>query len=156
MNGHLPSPAGTRGELAWPSFPRVLGYANPLVYHTHPHPAKAGSCVHGRLPSPAGTRGGTGLAFLPKGAQVYQPSVPSPEKGFPKRGTYDSMGATGQVSPCGQTPDGGYSVREPAVRAWGDRLRRSTGARRKKGPEEARLGLDRTTRIIRVAGSRLK
>jgi hypothetical protein len=100
------------GELAWPSFSKVL------------------RCV--------------------------KPSVPSPEMGFPKRGTYDSMGATGQVSPCGQTPDGGYSVREPAVRAWGDRLRRSTGARRKKGPEEARLGLDRTTRIIRVAGSRLK
>lgn len=96
---------------------------------------------------------------MPSSSKVLRcvkPSVPSPEMGFPKRGTYDSMGVTGQVSPCGQTPDGGYSVREPAVRAWGDRLRRSTGARRKKGPEEARLGLDRTTRIIRVAGSRLK
>ena len=61
--------------------------------------------------------GGTGLAFLLKVLRYAKPSVPSPEMGFPKRGAYDSMGAKGQVSPCEQTPDGGYSVREPAVRA---------------------------------------
>jgi hypothetical protein len=71
---------------------------------------------------PSGDTGGNRPSLPSQGAQVCQPSVPSPEMGFPKRETYDSMGAKGQVSPCGQTPDGGYSVREPAARAWGDRL----------------------------------
>jgi hypothetical protein len=100
----------------------AVGMSAPLAHHTHPHPAKAGSCVHGHCALSGGTRGGTGLAFLLKVLRYAKSSVPSPEMGFPKLGTYDSMGATGQVSPSGQTPDGGYSVREPAARAWGARL----------------------------------
>ena len=35
----------------------AVGMSAPLAYHTQPHPAKAGSCVHGHLP-PAGANGG--------------------------------------------------------------------------------------------------
>ena len=78
--------------------------------------------MHGHLPQTGANGGELALPSSSKVLRCVKPSVPSPEMGFPKRGTYDSMGVTGQVSPCGQTPDGGYSVREPAARAWGDRL----------------------------------
>ncbi len=35
----------------------AVGMSAPLAYHTHPHPAEAGSCVHGHLP-PTGAHGG--------------------------------------------------------------------------------------------------
>ena len=103
---------GHEGELAWPSFPRVLRYTNP------PFPP------------------------LRRGSLNAEPMIRwGPRDRFPlavKRQT----GGTQSVS----RPRGLGAI------GWGW----PTGARRKKGPEEARLGLDRTTRIIRVAGSRLK
>jgi hypothetical protein len=60
-----------------------------------------GTCLQTGGVSPnGGHMGGTGLAFLLKVLRYAKPSVPFPEMGFPKRGTYDSMGAKGQVSPC--------------------------------------------------------
>jgi hypothetical protein len=54
-----------------------------------------------------GFMGGTGLAFLLKVLRYANPPFP-PLRWSSQRGTYDSMGAKGQVSPCDQTPDGGY------------------------------------------------
>ena len=93
------------------------------IPHTSAPGKQQGFVCTGTCPKRGQKWGGTGLAFLPKVLRYAKPSVPSPEMGFPNGEPKDSMGATGQVSPCGQTPDGGYSVREPAVRAWGDRLR---------------------------------
>ena len=57
------------------------------------------------------------------------------------------MGVKRQDSPCGQTPDGGYPVREPAIvlRAigwgWSPGVRRRKGLRRRVGVWAGRLGL---------------
>jgi hypothetical protein len=111
----------------------------------------AGSCVHGHSP-PNGGMGGNRHSLPLKVLWYAKPPV-SPLRWGPQYGTYDSMGAKGQVSPCEQTPDGGYSVREPAATPprglgaigwdW------SPGARRKEGPE------DSVRRHVRVWTGRL-
>ena len=80
------------------------------------------------------------------GAMACQTSAPFPEIGPSKGGLY-SMGAKGQDSPCGPTPDGGYSVRESAIVimasgwGWSPGVRRRKGLRRHVWVWAGRLGL---------------
>ena len=57
--------------------------------------------MHGHHAVPSGDTWGGDWPGLPlsnsKVLRYAKPSAPSPEMGFPKRGTYDSMGVTGQV-----------------------------------------------------------
>ena len=97
------------------------------IPHTNGTRLKQGLVCTGTTPSPAGTHGGgTGLAFLSQTQRcsgMPNPPLPPLRWGSPSAEPMIRWGPRDRfLWACGQTPDGGYSVREPAVRAWGDRL----------------------------------